>query len=250
MKPRAPLPETFRRAIAHRGRHRAAAPLIVENTAAAFEAAISAGLGIECDVRAAKDGLPVIHHDPDLNGHGAAWGGRRISDLDADAVAATCDAQGNRLLTLRAGLERVGGRTPLLIELKFDRRAPADGFLDQIADELSRYAGAAAVMSFEAAPLQSLAQMIPETPRGIVAENRFSQLEQFEAIGASFVAYRVDDLPNPEVAALRRNSATVFAWTVRDKAQLHIARRSADAPICEGPAADLLANDARTAPRA
>jgi glycerophosphoryl diester phosphodiesterase len=43
---------TFLRPTAHRGLHDAAKG-IIENTAAAFEAAIAKGYGIECDVRPA-----------------------------------------------------------------------------------------------------------------------------------------------------------------------------------------------------
>ena len=42
----------FLRPIAHRGLHDAAKG-VIENTAAAFEAAIAKGYGIECDVRPA-----------------------------------------------------------------------------------------------------------------------------------------------------------------------------------------------------
>jgi len=56
----------FIRPIAHRGLH-SARKGIIENTGPAFEAAIAKGYGIECDVRAAADGLPVVFHDERLN---------------------------------------------------------------------------------------------------------------------------------------------------------------------------------------
>ena len=52
----------FLRPIAHRGLHDHLQGRI-ENTAPAFEAALERGYGIECDVRPAAGGLPVVFHD-------------------------------------------------------------------------------------------------------------------------------------------------------------------------------------------
>ena len=56
----------FLRPIAHRGLHDAR-QRIIENTAPAFEAAIAADYGIECDLRPIKGGVPVVFHDATLN---------------------------------------------------------------------------------------------------------------------------------------------------------------------------------------
>ena len=54
----------FLKPIAHRGLHDAAKG-VVENTVAAFEAAIAKGYGIECDVRPAGCATPMVFHDLD-----------------------------------------------------------------------------------------------------------------------------------------------------------------------------------------
>jgi glycerophosphoryl diester phosphodiesterase len=106
--------------IAHRG-HSAAAP---ENTAAAFDAALREPIdGIELDVQMSADGVPVIHHDATVAKLGG--GRRRISSLGL-AELRTLDAgtwmsprfRGERLLTLEEVLDRWGGRTWLLLEIK------------------------------------------------------------------------------------------------------------------------------------
>ncbi len=56
----------FLKPIAHRGLHDSKHG-IIENTGPAFEAAIAAGYGIECDVRAIKGSVPVVFHDETLN---------------------------------------------------------------------------------------------------------------------------------------------------------------------------------------
>src|SRR5690606_10721371 len=60
------LDPDFVRPIAHRGLHDISLGRI-ENTAPAFEAAIAAGFGIECDLRPARDGTPFVFHDRTLD---------------------------------------------------------------------------------------------------------------------------------------------------------------------------------------
>jgi glycerophosphoryl diester phosphodiesterase len=56
--------------LAHRGRVGAPAG-DRDNTLAAFALAIAAGAdGVELDVRVSADGVPVVHHDPDVEGLG------------------------------------------------------------------------------------------------------------------------------------------------------------------------------------
>jgi len=53
------------RPIAHRGLHDSSAGA-VENTAAAFSAAIASGYGIETDLQISADGEAMVHHDDAL----------------------------------------------------------------------------------------------------------------------------------------------------------------------------------------
>jgi glycerophosphoryl diester phosphodiesterase len=54
------------RVIAHRGGPGLPGNEGIENTLAAFARAAAAGYGLETDVRASADGVPVLHHDRDL----------------------------------------------------------------------------------------------------------------------------------------------------------------------------------------
>ena len=68
--------------IAHRGSS-ARAP---ENTRAAFRAAIADGAdGVEFDVRLARDGVPVVIHDPDLSR--TAGRAERVSEMTSSELA-------------------------------------------------------------------------------------------------------------------------------------------------------------------
>src|SRR5688572_31690887 len=68
---------------AHRGLHGQGR---VENSRAAFQAAIEAGHGIECDVQASRDGEVFVFHDYALDRLTDAAGAvadRRAQELDA-----------------------------------------------------------------------------------------------------------------------------------------------------------------------
>ena len=65
--------DAFLRPIAHRGLH-APTGRRIENTAAAFLAAIDKGYGIECDLQPASDGTPMVFHDEKLDRLVAASG--------------------------------------------------------------------------------------------------------------------------------------------------------------------------------
>jgi len=66
--------------------HRGASSHAPENTLAAFQMAIDAGVeGVEFDVRLAKDGVPVVIHDRDLRR--TAMRAERVADLTSYALA-------------------------------------------------------------------------------------------------------------------------------------------------------------------
>ena len=84
--------------IAHRGLHKADSG-IIENTRAAFSAAIAKGYGIECDLQPADDGSPVVFHDDTLDRLTTAKGlvrTKNIRELSQIAFKSTSD----RILTL------------------------------------------------------------------------------------------------------------------------------------------------------
>ena len=104
------------RPIAHRGFHdlRRGRP---ENTLAAFDAAVEARYAIECDLHISADGVPVVFHDDELErltGEPGAVRDRTAAELGDLRVAGT----GEWIPTLDELLALVGGRVPLVIELK------------------------------------------------------------------------------------------------------------------------------------
>ena len=104
---------TFLRPIAHRGLHNAKRG-IIENAGPAFEAAIAKGYGIECDVRPAADGLPVVFHDEALPRLVAGRGPvAKVTERQLQSLRHRVG--GAPILTFDELLELVSGRVPLLV---------------------------------------------------------------------------------------------------------------------------------------
>ena len=158
----------FLKPIAHRGLHDAAKG-IVENTVAAFEAAIARGYGIECDVRPAACATPMVFHDLTLERLIEARG-----PLAAHEAAALkrlrLSRRRRRMLELAELLELVGGRVPLLIEIKSEWDAPDPRFLaGHRRRPAAHYRGPIALMSFDPAVMAAIRELAPHVPRGIVS---------------------------------------------------------------------------------
>ena len=87
---RAPLPADFRRLpLTHRGYHDRRHG-IIENSLAAFGAAIAAGYGIELDVLLSRDGVVMVFHDDTLD---------RVTDRHGPVAALTAAELGRIVLT-------------------------------------------------------------------------------------------------------------------------------------------------------
>ncbi len=243
------LPSSFVRSIARRGLHDHQTGRI-ENSAAAFESAIAGGFGIECDVRPAARGLPIVFYDERatrLLGHDAA-----TDTLSEDQLRELAYADGSRTMTYCAFLALVGGRVPVLAELKSSWSEPPTAFVAEVWRLSGAYEGLLALLSFDPESIAALRQRVPRVRRGLVVLGfdqiaatsgrtyRFctderASLAAFETAGASFAAHDVRELPTSTTEILRQNRRVpVFAWTIRSRMELQTARTWADAPIFEG----------------
>ena len=234
--------------IAHRGLHDASAG-VIENTAAAFSAAVAAGYGIETDLQISADGEAMVHHDGALGR--LTEGGGVLAEMSAGQIQAVrFKTGGGRVLTLGELCDLVGGRVTLLLELK----SHFDGNLrlvDRTVEVLKGYAGPVAVMSFDPDLIQAVRYAAPGLRRGIVAERNYSHPEWNQLTGArkqnmtwllhaprsrpQFIAYSVRDLP--AVAPLLARGIfglPLLTWTVRSDYDRQRASRWADQIIFEG----------------
>lgn len=233
------MPHAFltERPFAHRGLH---GGKLVENSLAAFAAAIDSGFGMECDVQASADGVAFVFHDATLDrltGQNGPVGARRAGDLDRVMLSGT-DAPIPRLTAL---LSLVAGQMPLLIEVKAPgaRVAP---LCEAVAEAVRDYAGPVAIMAFNPEVGAWFARHAPGVARGLVVteENKRGlrgRIERNLALRRArpdFLAYDIRDLPrSPFAARARRRGLPMLTWTVRTQAQWAAAARYADQPIFE-----------------
>lgn len=245
---RAPLPADFLHLpLAHRALHDAAA-MRPENSLPAIRAAIRDGYGIEIDVQPSADGVAMVFHDETLDRLTHETGpitARSVAQLQRIRVRDSREP----IPTLRQVLAEVGGRVPLLIEIKDQSgvMGPTNGLLEQAtAAALQGYAGPVAVMSFNPSSVAQMARIAPEIPRGLTtyafpAEDfpaaagpelqahraALAAIADFDAVEASFISHHWRDLVRPRVAALKAQGAAVLCWTIRTTGEEAEARRIA-----------------------
>jgi glycerophosphoryl diester phosphodiesterase len=244
----APLGWLTARPVAHRGLHDASRG-IIENMPGAAEAAIAGNFAIECDIQLTADGEAMVHHDDEL-GRLTEGSGALLTKTAAELKAVAFEGTAERMMTLADLCTLVSGRVPLVIEVKShfdgDRK-----LVTRMAEVLSSYSGPAVGMSFDPDQVIALRELIPNRPRGIVAERQYTRADWPEASDAQrremthlrhffrtrpdFVAYWVNELPSPAPWIARHVfGCPLLTWTVRTAEQRRRAARHADQMIFEG----------------
>lgn len=223
---------------AHRGLHGNG---IVENSRAAFEAAIRAGHGIELDVQASADGQAMVFHDYKLErlaGRDGLVVAHRASELSRIRLLGSEET----IPTLAEILALIAGRAALLIEVKTPER-DVRGLSRSVADALSGYQGPVGVMSFNPEVGRWFARNAPGRLRGLVVTEsgrRWRGLYErplaLRRARADFLAYDIRDLPSRFATARRLSGMPVLTWTVRSLADRARAAEHASQIIYEVPA--------------
>jgi glycerophosphoryl diester phosphodiesterase len=236
------------RPVAHRGLHDRAHG-IVENMPGAVQAAIDGNFAIEVDLQLSADGEAMVHHDDELGrlteGSGAL---RDMTAAELRAIRFKDTAE--RMMSLGDLCALVGGRAPLLIEVKShfdgDRKLVA-----RMAELLTCYRGPAVGMSFDPDQLLALREQMPELPRGIIAQRSYDDDDWNKLTPAKrdsmlhlrhafrtrphFVAFSVKQLPALAPWLARHLfGLPLLTWTVRTPEQRDRAARYADQMIFEG----------------
>lgn len=234
--------------IAHRGLHDRANG-VIENTISAAEAAIGGGFAIECDVQLSADGEAMVFHDHALDRLTRETGpvrDRTAAELGRLPLRGTADT----IATLPDFLARIGGRAPLVVEIK-SRFDGDERLARRAAAILAGSPHPVAVKSFDPAIVSLVRRIAPETPRGIVAQSSYegaewdrlyeerrramAQLLHWTETEPDFLSWRHVDLPNastflPRVLA----RVPVTTWTIRSPAEATRALAHADQIVFEG----------------
>ena len=239
--------------IAHRALHDLANGR-PENSRAAIRAAIAAGYGIEIDLQPSADGVPMVFHDE--------WLDRVTNETGPIAARSAADLgriplRGGQegIPTLADALDIIGGRVPLLVEIKdqHGQMGPQDGPLEaETARLLAQYRGPVAIMSFNPHAVATMARLAPGVPRGLTTSawdpsewapvapavcDRLREIPDYGRTGACFISHEAADLDRPRVAELSRAGATIMCWTIKSPEAEAEARRIAHNITFEGYAA-------------
>jgi glycerophosphoryl diester phosphodiesterase len=244
----APKPDATRVAFlkaqpfAHRGLH---GEEVIENSRAAFSAAIALRHGIELDVQAAQDGEPFVFHDAELERLTNERGS--IADcMSAELDRIRLKGSEETIPRLSEILALVAGRAPILIEIKTpDHHC---GMLCvAVRRALEGYRGNVAVMSFNPNVGRWFHAHSPRTIRGLVITEAGpeTKLERIKARAErhvalwrarpDFLAYDIRDLPSRFAGAQRKRGLPLLTWTVRTAAQERTALTCTDEVIYEKP---------------
>ncbi len=222
-----------------------------ENSRAAVQAAIAAGIGIEIDLQLSADGQAMVFHDDTLDRLTQETGPvrqRRAADL------ATIPLAGSREGVPEFGeiLSMVDGQVPLLVEIKDQDGAlgPDIGALERaVASAVAEYHGPIAFMSFNPHSIRALGAIAPHLVRGLTTcdfserdwpgipaktRARLAAIADLETAGASFISHEWRALAMPRVTEIKAAGLPVLCWTVRSPEEEAQARHIADNVTFEG----------------
>lgn len=200
--------------------HRTAMGLRPENTIVGIEMAVASGVdGVEIDVRATSDGVPVLMHDASL--------ARTVGD-DRNVEAVTLDEL--RALRVLDPLGEVGpqpiptfgealeatSETHLVIEVKQTGIADLVARAVRDADALDR----CSLCAFDAGVCAAAARVMPGMPVSLLAapnRDRAEVLAQAGDLGLAGVSLHHSMVDEQLVADAHGAGLTVATWTVNEE---------------------------------
>ena len=244
---------------AHRGLHDNSgdAP---ENTLAAFEKAVMAGYGIECDVQLTKDGVPVVFHDFTLarcarypegeipedavrNEDGSFGVAGKVIDYTFEELQKFHILNSNeKIPTFEDFLKLVNGKVPLIIELKIELKDLS--VCPKVDELLEGYKGVYCIESFNPLGLYWYRKHRPQVMRGQLSDE-FHKDKPKEFKGPlyfiltnlffnfltkpDFIAYNHKYSQNISLRLCRHLFGSVTAaWTIKSNEQLQAAQKGFD----------------------
>lgn len=211
----------FGRYIAHRGLHSLTVP---ENSLTSFVLAAEKGIAAELDVRLTKDMKLVVFHDESLKRMCGV--DVKLSDLTYDELLKyKLSETEEHIPLLKDVLKAIGGRVPVLIEIK--RGAPRWVTEKRLHRLLEGCKSQYAVQSFDPISLLWFRLFDRKTPRGMLVSEKGGNTV-FEKLmlklcakpfvwkliaDPSFVSYDLKCITLEKVFAVIDRGADLFTWT-------------------------------------
>ncbi len=210
--------------------HRGASGQELENTLAAFRLAIEQGAdGIELDVHFTADGVPVVHHDPVVDGQVIAEGA-------AAELAGHRLANGEVIPTLAEALAVIGDGVKAYIEAK---ALPSSGDAALLAViDASPDPEACQVHSFDHRIVRRLKDARNKLATGVLsASYQVNPSTVVRSARAETLWQSADMIDDELVRAVHRDKLRLIAWTVDDPDRLRqLARMGVDGLCTNFPA--------------
>ncbi len=215
-----------------------------ENSMEAFRRAVDAGYGFELDVQMTKDGIPVIFHDSTLErmcGVKKELGDCTYEELQQFTLAGSEE----RIPKLEDMLRMVGGRVPLIVEIKSEKK---DVSFCAVIDRMLRdYQGEYCIESFNPLVLMWYRKHHNSVVRGQLASNFRMDGNHKNVIhffmthlllnfltGPDFIAYnhQFKEEPGRRICRALYGHPAV-AWTIRSREELEKMSKEFDVFIFE-----------------
>lgn len=230
---------------AHRGLHDPDKG-VVENTLAAFKAACDAGVGIEMDVQLTRDLVPVVFHDASLLR--LCGIDRRIRDIPYSELQSLrlCNAPDAFIPTFEEVLTLIGGRVPLLVEIKNSRH---NRYLCQrVMAALDAYRGSYIIESFNPLIVGWFRRHAPHVVRGQLVCPMREYIPTVDPISAFCMSgLLLNFISRPDFVAYNANAQRFFSphfqrfffrtpmagWTIKSDSMAALMRKRGEMCIFE-----------------
>lgn len=221
---------------AHRGLHnnKTDAP---ENSLKAFALAVEKGYGIELDVQLTKDDVPVVFHDYHLMR--ACKTDVKVADLTYQELKQyRLFRSEERIPTLSEALEVIGGKVPVIVELKIPWNP--DRLCSVVAKLLDNYKGFYCIESFNPFGLMWYKKQYPQIVRGQLSMDFIREKEEGDRFQffllknllfnfltkPDFIAYHHEHTNVLSFILCRKLYHTMpVAWTIKSQEELERSRK-------------------------
>jgi len=219
---------------------------VPENSVAAFRAAMEAGYGCELDVQFTKDMQLIVFHDNDYKR--ACGVDKKVWELTLEeAKQLRLFGTGEQIPTFDEVLETVGGRNPLIVEIKAEELDMSwySKLCEATAERLSRYDGEWCLESFNPFVVRWAWKHIPGVTRGLLVGGMPKKGESLYFLKSLVAHLLMDFICRPQFIAYDhhdRNYALKIAkglgafsvmWTVDSTADHEVLEKEEDAIIFE-----------------
>ena len=215
---------------AHRGLHGAD---VAENSLTAFQKATDAGYAIELDVQLSADGDVVVFHDPSL-ARVCGVSGNVLEKTWAELSKIPLSGTADTIPRFSDVLAAIGGKVPLLVELKPLPAAKLRELCEKTYALLKTYPGRYCIESFHPVIVYWFYKNAPEVFRGQLACKMTHSLGYSRPVSfvtqnmlgnflshPQFIAFNEQDRGLLSYRIVRRLwHADTAAWTVRDEQTL------------------------------